>query len=54
LAEVTRAFTTPVLSVAGIRGLGHDHCSTHLSYSGSPEGAALVGLEPTTVGFGVA
>jgi len=39
--------------VAGIRGSGHDQCSIHLSYSGSPEGAALVGLEPTTFGADV-
>jgi hypothetical protein len=52
--EVTRAFTTPDLFVAGIRGLRHDQCSTHLSYSGKSEDAALVGLEPTTVGCEVA
>jgi hypothetical protein len=39
--------------VAGIRGSGHGQCSIHLSYSGSPEGAALVGLEPTTFGADV-
>jgi len=39
--------------VAGIRGSGHDQCSIHVSYSGSPEGAALVGLEPTTFGADV-
>jgi hypothetical protein len=48
--EVTRAFTTPDFFVAGIRGLRHDQCSTHLSYSGSLEDAALVGLKPTIVG----
>jgi hypothetical protein len=34
----------------GIRGLSHEQCSTHLSYSGSLQNAALVGLEPTTIG----